>query len=402
MDFVIARGVKNTSWEQITQLEAYTDIEYQMVETTSGSGRYKIASVKMVPVPVTKFRPVSKLIDKETVENQGIGSLARFNSLDVEIGISGIASNDFELKIARNDSIFYGLNFGAFIFSSDTEFGGMLEQIDVDTSTDELIWTGITWRGMLDKDIIDPGTDDYKIVSGEANEIIADILSDGCGSFFTVSDTNTGVTFTDYQFDRYTSKLKGLTKMLATEGYKLKIWAEDGCPNGVMKVYAEAVPINDYSEEIRYGTDNDVDLTLTDYRGGINHLICLGDGELSARRRIDIYVTDEDGNRYSGAQERSAIYDCSSVEGDTDSEKAANLLSAGKEQLKTLANSQSMGMTIDDTPADIGDIINGLDRTTGLSLSKPLTKMILRKTYNTETIEHGLEEAETSTEEEIA
>lgn len=128
-------------------------------------------------------------------------------------------------------------------------------------------------------------------------------------------------------------------------------------------------------------------------------MICLGDGELADRLRLDLYVTDPEGNKYEGEQERVAVYEYSSVEGDTTEEKLANLEAYGKERLKELSNSQSMEMTIAETPGDIGDIITGLDRATGLKLSKPITKKILRKQQDSETIEHLVEDSEEGTEE---
>jgi len=400
MDFIIAKGVASEAWKSVTVLESYIVIEYQLVKTPKpGKPGYTTSSIKEVPVEVTKFCEKTEMVSEEIESYQEIAYLDNYIDIDIELGKPGVASNDLQLKIKRSDSIYYGLNYGVYIFAPDEEFGGVLEKLEVDTDTNELVWIGRTWRGMLEADIIDPGDNDYKIVSGEANQVIADVLSDGCGSFFSVSEDDTGVSFTDYQFDRYTSKLKGLTKMLATEGLRLDIWAESGRPNGEFKVWVAAVPIQDLSEEIRYSQDNDIGLKLNENQGGINHLICLGDGELADRLRLDLYVTDPEGNKYEGEQERVAVYEYSSVEGDTTEEKLANLEAYGKERLKELSNSQSMEMTIAETPGDIGDIITGLDRATGLKLSKPITKKILRKQQDSETIEHLVEDSEEGTEE---
>lgn len=399
MDFIVAKGVASEAWKSVTVLESYIVIEYQLVKTPKpGKPGYTTSSIKKVPVEVTKFREKTELVSEEIEIYQEIAYLDNYIDIDIELGKPGVASNDLQLKIKRSDSIYYGLNYGVYIFAPDEEFGGVLEKLEVDTDTNELVWTGRTWRGMLEADIIDPGDNDYKIVSGEANQVIADILSDGCGSFFSVSEDDTGISFTDYQFDRYTSKLKGLTKMLATEGLRLDIRAESGRPNGEFKVWVAAVPIQDMSTEIRYSQDNDVRLRLNENQGGINHLICLGDGELADRLRVDLYVTDKDGEKYEGELERTAVYEYSSVEGETTNEKLANLTAYGKERLKELSSSQSLEMTIIETPGDIGDIITGLDRSTGLTLSKPITKKILRKNQDSETIEHLVEDSEEGTE----
>ena len=66
--------------------------------------------------------------------------------------------------------------------------------------------------------------------------------------------TDTGVTVSNYQFDRYCTLLEGITKMLKSVGYRLSIRhkREKGIPGYVL---IEAVPVVDHSDEIELSKD---------------------------------------------------------------------------------------------------------------------------------------------------
>ena len=81
-----------------------------------------------------------------------------------------------------------------------------------------------------------------------------------------------------------------------------------------------AVPITDYSSEYEYDSDSDIDFKVKICRNGVNHLICLGKGELKDRMVIHLYV-DSAGNvgqtqYYKGIDEVEAVYDSSGAEQD--------------------------------------------------------------------------------------
>jgi hypothetical protein len=311
--------------------------------------------------------------DKELMET----GLLRNANIDFDLG----DTNDFEMKLSVGESESYGLKAKeSFLFSPGTEFGGRVEYIKTVTNSGEITWRGQCWRGLLEKSRITPQTgQDYRIVSGDAHTIFHVILPEGgdAGTFFRVPGESAGATFSAYKFDRYTSKLAGLTKMLLTKGYRLSIKAEHGGSGQQFIVWVRAVPIADYSDEIEYSQDSRITITIEADYMGINHLICLGRGDLAARQRIDLYV-DKTGQivtaspYYTGLDMRTDVYANNGVE------SLADLESGGRDRLMETMSKRTMDLRVTDYPVEIGDIVGGRDRRTGITLTKPVTGMILR------------------------
>lgn len=320
--------------------------------------------------------------DKRMEESLISGS----RSLDFEIGDKE-ASNDFLLTLSLSDTS--AIDFGKYLFSPNTEYGGIIEDMDASTSSGSVKWYGNTWRGLLNQIIIEPPSGAaYKTVSGEANAVMKDLLSSKLGNLFEVEDESSGITV-NYQFARYVSYLEGLSSMLKQYNARLEIWTEQGGANEAFKVKLKAVPVTDYSEEIEYSQDNKVNVSIRDYRRGINHLICLGKGELTDRQVLHLYA-QADGSisktkYYTGLSERTAVYDYSSAEDLTSLEEY------GIKKLQELMDYKKLGMTVQNLELHIGDIVAGRERNTGVYLSKPIISKILKIDGLKEEIEYKVE-----------
>lgn len=308
---------------------------------------------------------------------------------DIDIAI-GSDENDYEIKIQR-DKWRSDYTFGNAFYIKDTEYGGIIGEVDTNTAEDTISLLGMTWRGMLDKKIIRPPTgEDYKKVSGELNTVLSDLVTEHFGDYFVVSQDDTGIVVADYQFDRYCTLLSGIMKMLKSVGYRLRIryiQQERGQPG---YVELSAVPIVDYSEQIELSQDSQLNFTFKNYRNGVNHLICLGKGELQDRQVIDLYV-QKDGSigteqYYKGIEEIAATYEDTSSETDELEER-------GRERLQKLMNSTSFAMDVETLNMDveIGDIIGGRDYLTGLYAKKPIVKKIYRVQDGKTSLEYGIE-----------
>ena len=301
------------------------------------------------------------LLDKEMKE---IGPVNL--ELDFEVGdISAL--NDFEISTQSLDA--YG------IYIPDTEWGGIIEYDEGTTDSENTTMKGWTWRGLLTQSIIEPPAgSDYRVVSGELNHIIKDILSDILGGFFTVPDVDTGIS-TSYQFQLYTTVLEGLMDLLSACGYRLKIYAKKTEAGGSIKVFCEAVPVS--TVEGQYDEDTGLKLRFVRNRMGINHLVCMGTGQLQERQRIDLYV-QEDGTigktkYYTGFLERTAYYDHNNAESLKELEKS------GTEKLKELAGYRKLDInSVEWAELEIGDIVVGRHRSMGIVVEKPIIKKILR------------------------
>lgn len=311
-----------------------------------------------------------------------LGYVNASKQLDIEIG----GSNDFELIVSYNNwsEEMYGM--GNRLFVPGTEYGGLIEDRKTSTKKNTISLLGYTWRGLLSQKIIEPPEGlAYLTVSGEANRVMASVLGDRFGTLFEV-DTDSSGFDVNYRFNRYTDLLSGFDKMLASVGAKLKIYYKQGEGQQPGSVHLAAVPIADWSEQLEYSQDNKVDFTTRDYKRGINHLICLGNGELEERMVRHLYLQG-DGSigtqpYYTGPNDRTAVYDYSSAEDEE------SLLEGGRQELAELADYQKIEIDIGDIDIELGDIVGGRDRITGLTLKQPITRKILKFTGNKETIQY--------------
>lgn len=316
------------------------------------------------------------------VEGMEQGLLPSSASIDLDLSYESDNTqgvNDCELTI-DGDSVAYNY----YVFCPGTEYGGRILDLKRRTTDKVKVWYFDTWRRMLGQSIIEPPVgQSYMSVSGDANEVIRSVISGRFDGFFRVPDKLSGINVAG-QFDRYTTVLDGITKLLKMYGAKIKISSVQGNPNEHFVVTVEAVPIKDYSEEIEYSQDSRINIILRDNRRGINHLICLGKGELTEREIIHLYVqadgTIGDSQFYFGLDERVAVHDYPNAE-DT-----ADLRKSGAEKLESLMNYKKMDMSVDDIELDIGDVIAGRDRESGMYLAKPIINKVLKRKNGKETI----------------
>lgn len=290
--------------------------------------------------------------------------------------------NDGEL-IVTDQSIDYGY----YIFCPGTEYGGRILDLKRKTSSLSKTWYFDTWRRMLGQSVIEPPEGDayYTVDNMDANLMLNELLSGRFDEIFVVPEKLSKIVVSG-KFDRYTTILDGVSKILKKHGARIKISAVQGGPGEKFTVQIEAVPIEDYSDEIEYSQDSRVNLTIRDKRRGINHLICLGSGELTERTVRHLYVQEDgsigDTQYYFGIEERTAIYDYPNVEDENE------LLESGMEKLESLRNYKKMEMSVDDLDLDIGDVVAGRDRETGLYLAQRIVNKVLKIKKGKETISY--------------
>ena len=302
---------------------------------------------------------------------------------DADINMVIGDTDDFEMTINREDVRDDIAPFNA-IYIPGTEYGGFLGEFGSDTSLDTYTINGRTWRGMLKDKIIEPPSGQaYRVISGELNDILKQLIEPEFPGIFYVSTEDTGVSVSNFQFDRYATLYRGLEKMLLSKEYRLSlayVQSERGAP-GYIEI--SAVPITDYSEMIELSQDSQVNFVFTDKRNGVNHLICLGKGELTEREVEHLYVQADgsigEAQYYMGSREVTQIYE------NTSAETTEDLIEGGKERLMELMDYKSFSMDVSalGIDIDIGDIVGGRDYVSGFSIKRPIAK----KTIN---IENGI------------
>lgn len=321
--------------------------------------------------------------------DQNLRDIKPVMDTDIDIAV-GSDENDYEIRV-RRDQWDDRYDYGNAFYIKDTEFGGIIGRKKVNTAEDTISLYGRTWRGKLDKKIIlPPARQDYRKVSGELNVVLDMLVTEQFDDYFVVSQEDTGVSVSNYQFDRYCTLLAGIIKMLKSVGYRLQIkyiQQERGQPG---YVELSSVPIVDYSERIELSQDSRLNFVFDETKNGVNHLICLGKGELQERQVIDLYV-QKDGSigktqYYTGIQEVAEVYENTSAESD-------ELEENGREKLQELMNSTSFTMDVESLgmEVEIGDIIGGRDYVTGMYAAKPISKKIYKVEGGKTSLEYEIE-----------
>lgn len=200
----------------------------------------------------------------------------------------GNEENNFELTL---DMAFHCCKKGYYVYIEDTEYGGIVDKIKVDTNAQTVVYEGRSWHGIIEKKIIEPPQgQNYKIVSGEANGILKNLIVDlSLGDLFIASEAKSAIDIF-YQFSRYTSAYTGILNMLIVHDGKLKITHTNG------KVLLEAVPLYNYSNDEEWNAEQ-LNFTIVKDYGTVNHLICLGSGDLRKRHVIHLFTDKNKGIR---------------------------------------------------------------------------------------------------------
>lgn len=309
--------------------------------------------------------------------------------LDAEVDLDIGTTNDFEIKMSRVG--FEDIAQKSRIFNPGSEFGGLVRRVKTATIDNSVTLGGYTWRGLLQKKIIQPPPgQDYATATGELNAILFGMVEPEFDGLFVASQEDTGVVVTDYQFDRYTTLHDGLQKMLRSVGHRLEMRYIQGEQGAAGYVEISAVPIVDYSAQIELSSDMRLNYTAEAMNDGTNHLICLGDGKLKDREVLHLYV-QADGTigtvpYYTGLDEIADVYDFPGAD-------AATLEEYARDAFPDLMSYLKFGMDIESLNLDvgIGDIVGGRDYITGILMQKPITGKVWTYKQQIENIEYSIE-----------
>lgn len=290
-----------------------------------------------------------------------------FSEYDFEIGDE---ENSFLVTIPRPE--WESVANDSRIYIPGTEYGGLYKRLESDTKNNSVAVGGLTWRGMLQKKIISPPSgQDYAADSGELNAILGARVSAAFPGLFVGSSESTGITVS-FQYQRYVTMYDGLKALLKSVGYKMQI----GYDQVLRKVVVSAVPIMDYSSEIEYSSDMSADYSMIIDRTGINHLVCLGSGELRNRIVVHLYV---DGNgvisqtqTFFNENEIAEVYDYAGASRD-------DLIQSGVDQLKGELNLNEFRIELEsEREVAVGDIVGSRDYITGYTVTAPITTKIVK------------------------
>lgn len=289
--------------------------------------------------------------------------------LDLSFGVDE-NENDFELILGKHEPI---IEDGAYIYIEGSEYGGIVGGMKSGSLLETRTSVGRTWHGVLDSKIIepDPGAD-YLTVSGDAHDVLAALIPRlRLSSLFYARAVRSGIEIKNYRFARYVKGYAGIRAMLTASGAKLKMqWL-----NGRVELYVE--PIVDYSAQTVDG--DEAELTVERYGDKVNHLICLGAGELAARTVVHLYV-DQFG-RIGDTQSLTELAEIAATYEYTGLDDPAELRAAGIKRLEELRDNDKVTVKAYEGSGleyDVGDVIGGTDNVSGNTAKAAVVQKIVK------------------------
>lgn len=312
-----------------------------------------------------------------------IGYIDNFIKYDACVELSHDGDNNWQLDIDSDDWIKTPINVGDHVYIEGTEYGGPVESLKHISSNNTIQLSGPLWRGMLARKVISPsdGAAYKTITETDANEGISVLLDGSMGTLFSVNSDTVNVLVSG-QF-RYPLLLEALNKMLDDSSLRLEIEldVDENYSSIPCRVILSAKSIADWSKTIEFSQDYDANITSTVSVPTFNHVVALGQGELTERTVVELWLLP-DGSITSdkaavgvpvGTECRSFVYDYSSVESTED------LIKSATEKLKEYSTESSIEIDLSGADIDIplGDYVGLRDHITGLSATQRVTKKIL-------------------------
>ena len=293
-------------------------------------------------------------------------------SLDLEVGKYGVASNDFNLTIST-DYIVDKFGIDSLFYIEGTEYGGLVESIAVDTENKQITYIGKTFRGILEKEYIQPPENEayYKLI-GEANECIQKLIGNKFNDLFVVDDVKLSGVNINYNI-RDLNLLQALEKSLGTKNCKLSVAHHQ---DGHIHLYTDE--IKDLSESIQYDNSYKIGMNVQTKSKAYNHILALGKGELTERLRVNLYLqkdgTWSDVECYKLLDKKSYKYE------DTNTDDAEELKSNAIEKVEEENGTDTLDISFESDNADLFDIVGAKEQITGISFKEKITQKILKIT----------------------
>lgn len=299
-----------------------------------------------------------------------LGYLAHFDA-DIELGKCDISKNDFELALPLEDrDPLFGI--GSLFYKEDTEIGGVIQHLKVNTSDNTITLIGPTFRGLLEKEYVQPPVGSaYLILNGEANACINVLIGDRFDGLFVVD--NIGASNINVKYDvRDINLLQALEKALGASNARLCIKHQiDG------KVHLYAEKINDLSDTLQYDNDYQISMIVKTKSKPYNHILCLGKGELLNRLRVNLYLQSdgswsESNETYKGLSRKTYKHE------DVNVEKRDELIKNAIEKVAEANESNTLEISFDADDAELFDIVGAKENVTGISFNEPITQKIIK------------------------
>lgn len=306
------------------------------------------------------------------------------NDIDIDLDLAD--SMDFILEIPINKaSKFKSLTLW---YVADTEFGGIVDDYTVITKSDIVRYEGRSFRGILDSKIIcPPKSEAYKYLQGNLHSVLNSLLKESALDMLFVSNEFNRMfnISTRLKVSRYIS----LYDVLLTIGTTLnKVLTIQFLPR-VNKISLKFTDRYDYSQAGIFKNDA-LNFEITNSYNSVNHLICLGKGELQNRLVCHLYLTKSgeisEKQSFYGVQEYSSTYEYNNAS------TLEELKTQGKKKLRDLnkANNKIKVSENNITAIHIGDIVGGYEKFTSTLIRTEVSNFILKVSGDEITLDYEI------------
>lgn len=296
----------------------------------------------------------------------------------------GNDENNFECTLDLNS---HCCQPGYYLYMDGTEYGGIVDSLEVDTNAGSVTYRGRTWHGILAGKILCPDEgQDYLVVTGEANAVIGQLLERvGLSGLFQAAERPSGIFVSNYAMNRYVDAYTGTRKMLSSVHAKLQV-SYDG-----NQVVLSVVPLADYSQDEEWDSSQ-IEFTVTQNAHPVNHMVCLGKGDLKERQVIHLYA--DTAGAISRTQSQFGQAEVAEVYDNPNAESLEELEEGGRERLEEAYSAAgTMEISFDGTRAyDIGDVVGARETVTGLFVFRSIVKKIVTINHKGINIEYKVGE----------
>ena len=298
-----------------------------------------------------------------------IGFIRDFKKFDAEISQTPkLDRNQFVLTMDEDDYLESGITDEDFVYIPFSEFGGQVDEIKHASKQGQVTISGATWRGLLCRKIVEPptGAPYLTISKTEPNKALKMLIGDRFGDFFDVGGEEIKDAVVSGEF-RFQTLLDAIVSSFSDARLEISCIYD----NIQKKVRVFPRMVSDYSSLVH----------MTTKLGGVstyNHIIALGRGELTEREVVHLYRLEngtitETSPGNLGLADRVTTFDYPNAE------SRDELIKSAKKQLEALAPMRSIEMDTSEmgVSLELGDLVSGRDRVTGLVTTKAISNVIL-------------------------
>lgn len=209
-------------------------------------------------------------------------ALGQLSSFDIDFDTTG--EKNFELTIDE-----FLIKKGYWIFIPNTEIGGIVDSVIVNTEDNSVKYIGRNFRGVLNGKVLDvPRSQTYISAQGDIQDVINELLEEAelTDCFICLAPDTEGVdSYVDYAFEPFCTLYDGLTALANSINFKL-IYSYNVQTN---KVEITPTLVENFADFLTYTKDSSVDLEIQDNAMATNHFKLVGYDE-GKRYQIDLFV----------------------------------------------------------------------------------------------------------------